>query len=358
MTRSAEEFALSTDDVSTNDHRSTVRPPDHDRRVYDDIFQTLAGEDNPTPLVRLNRVELASGPLPDAYRLYAKLEWMNPFGSVKDRAASFLIRDLEERGKIGPGKSIVEPTSGNTGFSLAAMASVKGYGMRAVVPSKVPDEKKASLRIAGAQIDVINDELCPSPGMGDGSINIAKTHARAQPNKYAMPNQYENEANIRAHQETTGPEIWRQTEGRVTHVFASLGTAGTIVGLGRYLKSKNPDIRIVVVSPTEGHDVPGLRAFSELAAANLYDSSVVDERVEVEGELAFTRAVELLRTEGLRAGPSSGLIYEGARRVLDRDIRRGSEGVGVMIFCDDLFKYTSSFIRHMPELAGAVEARG
>lgn len=328
---------------------SSSLPPDHDARVYDDILQTLPGEANPTPLVRVRAPDLADG-----FRLYAKLEWMNPFGSVKDRAAAALIRDLEAQGRLGPGRAIVEPTSGNTGFSLAALASVKGYGMRAVVPSKVPDEKKLALRMAGARVDVINDTLCPSPGMGDGSINIAKTHARAQPHKYAMPNQYENRANIRAHEETTGPEIWRQTDGRVTHVFVSLGTAGTAVGIGRFLKSKNPAVRIVVVSPAEGHDVPGLRAFSELAAANLYDASVVDERLEIEGELAFPTAVELLRTHGLRAGPSSGLIYAGARRVLARDTP--ADGVGVMIFCDDLFKYASSFARHMPELTEPVHA--
>lgn len=323
--------------------------PDHAARVYDDVFQTLPGEENPTPIVRVRPPGLGAG-----YRLYAKLEWMNPFGSVKDRAAASLIRALEAQGRLGAGRSIVEPTSGNTGFSLAAMASVKGYGMRAVVPNKVPDEKKLTLRMAGAELDVINDNLCPSPGMGDGSISIAKTHARAQPHRYAMPNQYENGANVAAHVETTGPEIWRQTGGRVTHVFASLGTAGTVIGLGRYLKARNPAVRVVVVSPTEGHDVPGLRAYSELASVNLYDASVVDDRVEVEGELAFRRAVELLRTQGLRAGPSSGLVYEGARHVLGRD--NAAEGVGVMIFADDLFKYTSSFARHLPELAPPVHA--
>ncbi len=129
-------------------------------------------------------------PSPD-FSLYAKVEWMNPFGSVKDRAAWAMLRDLEERRQVGHGRGIVEPTSGNTGISLAAMARARGYHMRAVVPNKVPGEKKLLLRIAGAELDVVNDALCPAPGLGDGSINVAKTHAKALSRRYVMPNQYE-----------------------------------------------------------------------------------------------------------------------------------------------------------------------
>ena len=157
----------------------------HATRVYDNIFELLPGEDNPTPLVRLNRLNTAAD-----FPLYAKLEWMNPFGSVKDRAAWALLRELEENGELGNGRGIVEPTSGNTGISLAAMARTRGHHMRAVVPNKVPLEKKVLLKIAGADLDVVSDELCPAPGLGDGSINLAKTHAKASSHKYAMPNQY------------------------------------------------------------------------------------------------------------------------------------------------------------------------
>ena len=157
----------------------------HQTRVYNNIFEMLPGVDNPTPLVRINRLN----PSPD-FQLFAKLEWMNPFGSVKDRAAWEMLRDLEARGEVGNGRGLVEPTSGNTGISLAAMAKVRGYHMRAVVPNKVPLEKKILLKIAGAELDVLNDELCPAPGLGDGSINLAKTYARAQGERYAMPNQY------------------------------------------------------------------------------------------------------------------------------------------------------------------------
>src|SRR4026208_1802598 len=139
----------------------------HQTRVYNDVFEMLPCEENPSPLVRLNRLN----PSPE-FQLYAKLEWMNPFGSVKDRAAWALLRDLEERGELGNGRGVVEPTSGNTGISLAAMARARGYPRRAVVPNKVPLEKKVLMRIAGADLDVVSDELCPAPGLGDGSINI------------------------------------------------------------------------------------------------------------------------------------------------------------------------------------------
>ncbi len=321
----------------------------HATRVYDSIFEMLPDADNPSPLVRINRLN----PAPD-FALYAKLEWLNPFGSVKDRAAWAMLRDLEQRGAVSPERGIVEPTSGNTGISLAAMASARGYGMRAVVPNKVPAEKKMLLKLAGAELDVVNDDLCPSPGMGEGSINLALTHARAQPGRYVMPNQYENQQNAQAHFDTTGPEIWRQTDGAVTHVFFSLGTCGTVTGTARYLRERRSDIKIYAVQPTEGHDVPGLRNVGQLGISKLFDPSLIDEIIEIDFELAYHRAAELLRTEGLRAGPSSGLIFEGARRVLEA---QRPTGVGVMLFCDDVFKYTGNMAKHLKELGEGLSPR-
>src|SRR5215471_5111126 len=262
----------------------------HATRVYENIFEMLPDENNPTPLVRINRLNRAS-----EFPLYAKLEWMNPFGSVKDRAAWAMLHDLEERGEVGNGRGIVEPTSGNTGISLAAMASARGYPMRAVVPNRVPLEKKVLLKIAGAELDVVNDDLCPSPGMGDGSINLAKTHAKASRDRYAMPNQYENEQNVRAHERTTGPEVWRQTDGKITHLFVSLGTCGTATGVGKFLRARKPDVKVVAVQPTEGHDVPGLRNLRQLEVSKLFDPSLIDEILEIDYELAYTRALELCR---------------------------------------------------------------
>jgi cysteine synthase len=310
-------------------------------QVFDDILETLPGPENPTPLVRLNRLV----PSPD-YALYAKLEWVNPFGSVKDRAAAYLVRDLERKGALGGGRGVVEPTSGNTGLSLAGICAVRGYPMKAIVPNKIPLEKKVLLKIAGAQLDVVNDELCPSPGAGDGSINLAKTYAKAQGDRWALPNQYENEANVLAHYHGTGPEIWNQTEGRVTHLFVSLGTCGTVTGCGRFLKERNPSVKVIAVQPTEGHDVPGLRNLSQLEVSKLFDRTLIDDILEIDFELAYLRAAELAAREGLLAGPSSGLIFEGARRIVERDRR----GLGVMIFCDNVFKYVSNMTKHLPGL--------
>jgi len=315
--------------------------------VYDDVLQMLPDVEQPTPLVRVNRLNPST-----EFTLYAKLEWMNPFGSVKDRAAAFLIRDLERRNELSAQRGVVEPTSGNTGLSLAGYCAVRGYRMRAVVPNKVPLEKKVLLKLMGADLDVVNDELCPSPGMGDGSINLAKSRAKAQDDIYVMPNQYENELNARAHYETTGPEIWKQTEGRITHLFVSLGTCGTVTGCARFLRERNPKLKVVAVQPTEGHDVPGLRNVSQLSVSKLFDPSLIDDILEIDYELAYTQAVALCRGEGLMAGPSSGLIFEGARRTILRD----REGFGVMIFCDNVFKYVSNMIKHIPELAEGTSA--
>jgi cysteine synthase B len=223
--------------------------------------------------------------------------------------------------------------------------------MRAVVPNKIPLEKKILLKIAGAELDVLNDELCPAPGLGDGSINLAKTHAKAQRDRYVMPNQYENEKNVAAHERTTGPEIWRQTEGKVTHLFVSLGTCGTVIGTSRLLKSRNPKIKVIAVQPTEGHDVPGLRNVSQLGVSKLFDASLIDDILEIDFKLAYQRALELCQSEGLLAGPSSGLIYEGARDVL----LRGESGCGVMIFPDNIFKYTSNMAKHIPSLLAGTQ---
>jgi cysteine synthase B len=318
----------------------------HTIRVYDSVFEMLPSEENPTPLVRLNRLNPCA-----EFPLYAKLEWMNPFGSVKDRAAWELLRDLEERGEIGKGRGIVEPTSGNTGISLAAMARARGHHMRAVVPNKVPLEKKLLLKIAGAELDVISDELCPAPGLGEGSINLAKTYAKAQAHKYALPNQYENEKNVEAHMRTTGPEIWRQTQGRITHLFVSLGTCGTVTGVSRFLRGKTPDVKVIAVQPTEGHDVPGLRNVAQLGSCKLFDAGLIDDILEIDFKLAYTRALELCQNEGLMAGPSSGLILEGALEI----VRRDKKGLGVMIFPDNIFKYTSNMAKHIPGLAAGTQ---
>ena len=318
----------------------------HTTRVYDTVFEMLPCEENPTPMVKINRLGPRNGST-----LFAKLEWLNPFGSVKDRAAWQLLRDLEKRGELGGERGVVEPTSGNTGISLAAMARARGYHMRAIVPNKVPLEKKILLRIAGAELDVVSDELCPAPGAGgEGSINLAKTYAKAQKDRYVMPNQYENEQNVLAHFETTGPEIWKQTEGKITHLFVTLGTCGTVTGTAKFLRSKNSNVKIIAVQPSEGHDVPGLRNVSQLGVTKLFDRSLIDEILEVDFNLAYSRALELCQNEGLFAGPSSGLVFEGAMQLAQRE----KIGLGVLIFPDNVFKYTANMVKHLPGLVAGI----
>jgi cysteine synthase len=258
-----------------------------------------------------------------------------------------MLQDLEQRGELSNGRGLVEPTSGNTGISLAAMASARGHTMRAVVPEAIPLEKKLLLRMAGSEVDVVPDALCPLPGQEGGTIGLAKTYARAQGEKYVMPNQYENRQNLEAHRATTGPEIWRQTEGRITHLFATLGTCGTVMGTGQFLREKNPAVRVVAVQPSAGHDIPGVRNLDELEVSRLFDRSQIDEILEVDYRQAYEHTLALCRSEGLLAGPSSGLVLAGALQVLKRE----KQGLGVMIFSDGLFKYVSNLVKHYPELS-------
>lgn len=318
-------------------------------RVFDNITQMLPSEENPSPLVRIGRLNPNPG-----FTLYAKLEWMNPFGSVKDRAAAFILEDLVRRSEVGkdrPGRAIIEATSGNTGLSLAALAAARGIPMHAVMPSKAPLEKQVLLRLCGAELDLVDDDYLSPQGHGSGPIGNAKTQAAGDPEGRVMPNQYGNEHNARAHRETTGPEIWRQTEGRVSHVFLALGTAGTAMGLADSLRARNPNVKIIAVIPDEGHDVPGVRNMQQLEVSTLFDEEKIDEIMEVEGEAAFEAAAELCRTEGLLAGPSAGLIFEATRRYLEREGEAVAGGVGVAMFCDNVFKYISTMIKHLPELA-------
>lgn len=311
-------------------------------RVYDSIVDLLPNEDNPTPLVRINR--LAPN---EQVELYAKLEWYNPFGSIKDRAAAQMVFDLEAQGALSAERGIVEPTSGNTGISLAALSAVRGYPMHSVVPNRIPDEKKMMLRILGATVEAVRDDLCPMPGLGEGSIGIAKAHAQASPEKYVMPNQYENMRNVEAHIKTTAPEIWKQTEGKITHLFVALGTCGTVTGLSTFLKEKNPDIKVYAVQPSEGHDIPGLRTVSQLASTTLYDQALIDAVLEIDYNVAYTRTLQLNQQEGLLASPCCGLIFEGAHRIL----QKSDSAIGVMIFPDNVFKYASIMRKHMDAVA-------
>jgi len=315
---------------------------DHGRRVYESILEMLSSQDNPTPLLRLR----ATVPF-EHTRVYAKLEWYNPFGAVKDRIAANMVKDAEAKGLLGEGQKLVEPTSGNTGLGLAMMANARGYSLSTPLSKAIPFEKRVMLRFLGADVEELDDTLCPAPGAPEGAIARAMDKA-AQPD-FHMLNQYENEANIEAHIKTTGPEIWNQTQGRVTHFVASLGTCGTITGNSRFLKSKNPDIRIIGVHPEEGHDIPGVRSLRQLQQTKLFCPDEYDELVAVSNRDAFDMCLRLNREESIIAGPSAGLALAGLLKVMVDE----PDAVVVVMFADNIFKYASSFERHFPQFKAA-----
>jgi len=297
----------------------------------------LSSAENPTPLLRLRRV------VPFKHtQVYAKLEWYNPFGAVKDRVAANLVRDAEERGvKL---ENLVEPTSGNTGMGLAMIANAKGYHFTATLSLAIPEEKRASLRVFGAKLVELADELCPMPGAPEGAMAKA-TELGAQPGWHQL-NQYKNPANPEAHFRTTGPEVWRQTEGRVTHFVAGLGTCGTITGAGRFLTSKNRDVKVLGVHPQEGHDIPGVRSLRQLKLADFFYPKEYDGLIEINNEEAYRLCKRLNQEESVIAGPSSAMALAGAFKLVPDQ----PGAVCVVMFPDNAFKYTSSFKKHLADL--------
>lgn len=303
-------------------------------RRYGDVRELIASVDNPTPLVRINSLEL-----PRAECL-VKLEWYNPFGSIKDRTAHYLLDGMERRGEL-EGKELVEPTSGNTGIALAAIAARMGIPLTVTIPDGVPEEKKVLLRMLGAQVWETPDDLCPIDHPKDGAIALAHSmvNSAGGADKYAMPNQYANLDNIRAHYSTTGPEIWKQTDGQITHFFAGYGTCGTLTGVGRFLKEQNPAIRVIAVEPQKGHRLPGLKNLQESKTPEILDGAVIDDVVPVADGPAYDYTFRLIREDALIVGPSTGAIVAAAALVMEEQ-----EGVAVCISPDSGFKYCSYFI--------------
>lgn len=276
---------------------------DPGRRRFADVRELVANRRNPTPLVRLNRV------LPPGREAFLKLEWMNPFGSIKDRTALYLLEGLRARGGLD-GRELVEATSGNTGIALAALAALEGIPLTVTVPAGVPEEKLVLLRMLGATVLPTPDDLCPVDHPKDGAIALARSIAESPRNRgrYALPDQYANPDNVRAHYETTGPEIWDQTEGRVRTFVAGYGTCGTITGVARFLKERDRSIRIVAVEPRKGHRLPGLKNMEESKTPAILDSSVIDEVLRLDDEPAYEMTRRLFREEALMAGPSTGAV--------------------------------------------------
>jgi S-sulfo-L-cysteine synthase (O-acetyl-L-serine-dependent) len=276
-------------------------------------------------------------------KFYAKLEWYNPFGSVKDRAAYWMIKDAEKKGSLVKNKSIIiEPTSGNTGIALAGIASSMGYKVEIVIPEKVSEETKRILRKLGAVLHETSDDLCPRVGAGtDQSIALATAIAKPRSDVYYMPNQYENDSNFLAHYESTGPEIWEQTNGKVTHFFTGCGTGGTITGTGTFLKEKNIDIKVIAIQAQQNHLLQGLRNFEESSMPNLFKrrEAIVDQWMTATNKESFNEVKHLLRKEGLFVGPSSGSVMSSMLK-FSKEI---DKGVIVGIFADDGRKFRSLY---------------
>ncbi len=289
-----------------------------------------------TPLVKLDSLSH------DNAGYFAKLEGHNPFGSVKDRAAYWMIKDGEEKGILKRGKSIIiEPTSGNTGIALTGIGKLLDYKVEIVIPEKVSNETKDIIRNLGAKVFETSDDLCPKVGAGtDQSIALATSIASSRPDTYYSPNQYANEANFKGHYVGTGPEIWKQTEGKVTHFFTGVGTGGTITGIGTFLKEKNPNVKIIGCQPQQNHLIQGWRNFEESAKPDLFlkRESVVDDWVSVDNDEAFSVVKEVLEKDKLLVSPSSAAVYACMKKYsIDGD------ACVVGIFADDGRKFKSVY---------------
>lgn len=276
-------------------------------------------------------------------KFYAKLEWYNPFGSVKDRAAYWMIKDAEKKGLLVKNKSIIiEPTSGNTGIALTGIASSMGYKVEIVIPEKVSEETKRILKNLGAVLHETSDDLCPRVGAGtDQSIALAMAIAKPRTDVYYMPNQYENDSNFLSHYESTGPEIWEQTYGKVTHFFTGCGTGGTITGTGTFLKEKNKNIKVIAIQAQQNHLLQGLRNFEESSMPGLFKrrEDIVDQWMTATNQDSFDAVKDLLRKEGLFVGPSSGSVMSSMLK-FSKEIEKGNI---VGIFADDGRKFKSLY---------------
>ncbi|KJE24001.1 cysteine synthase [Frankia torreyi] len=310
-------------------------------------FDSLADSVGRTPLVGLPRLS----PSPEV-RLWAKLEQDNPTGSIKDRAALWMIADGEKRGLLTPGATVLEPTSGNTGISLAMVCRQRGYRLVCVMPENTSVERRQLLQMWGAEI-----RYSPAAGGSNEAVAVAKRLAAENPD-WVMLYQYGNPANAQAHYETTGPEILEDLPA-ITHFVAGLGTTGTLMGTGRYLKERVPDITIVAAEPRYGELVYGLRNIDEGFVPELYDPSVLTSRYSVGPREALRRTRELVQEEGIFAGISTGAILHAALAQAERAVREGRRADIALIVCDGGWKYlsTGAYAGTLEEAEAALEGQ-
>lgn len=292
--------------------------------MNEDILQTIGD----TPLVRINRLN----PNKNA-TIYAKLEGLNPTGSIKDRIALSMIQQAETEGKLTKGKTIIEPTSGNTGVSLAMIGKVKGYEVEIVMSDAVSVERRQMIKAFGAKVTLTEGKLGT-----DGAIRRARELAREYPHKYFMPDQFSNEYNKIAHYRTTGEEIWKQTNGKIDYFVSSLGTSGTIMGVGMVLKEYNPQIKVVSAHPVKGHYIQGLKNMEEAIVPSLYEPSQIDITIMVETEVAYETTRQIVEKEGIFVGMSSGAAMYATIQLA---MKIGS-GIIVVVFPDRGEKYLST----------------
>jgi len=281
-----------------------------------------------TPLVELNN--LNGNP---RVRLMAKLEGSNPGGSVKDRAAYYMLKKAIESGELFPGKTIIEPTSGNTGIALAMMGAAMGYKVELTMPQCVSVERQRAIEAFGAVID-----LTPGDKATDGAIIRAHQILQENPDQYYMPNQFDNENNVLAHYETTGPEIFAQTNGEVDVFVAGLGTTGTLMGVSKYLKERKPSARIVGIEPELDHKIQGLKNMHESIVPRIFQKDALDDQLNISDEEAFENTRLLATREGLFVGMSSGAALAGALKVA----REMSSGTLVVLLPDRGDRYLST----------------
>lgn len=290
-------------------------------KVFDNV-SALVGN---TPLVKLNSLSR------DDVVIYGKLEGHNPGGSVKDRAAQNMIRGAQSRGELTPGSKLIEATSGNTGIALAMIARAQGIDIELVMPENSTAERVQTMRAYGATVT-----LTPAEKTIEGSIDYARH--KVEHEGYVMLNQFANPDNYRAHYQTTGPEIWRDTDGKITHFVSSMGTTGTIMGTSRYLKEQDKQVQIIGVQPTEGASIPGIRRWSPEYLPAIFEPERVDQIIDVSQDEAVDMARKLARDEGVFAGMSSG----GSATAAHKLAQTLEHGVIVCIICDRGDRYLSS----------------
>lgn len=292
--------------------------------VSPDILHTIGH----TPLVKINRLN----PNP-AVNIYAKLEGFNPTGSIKDRIALRMVEAAEADGRLTPGKTIIEPTSGNTGIGLAIVGIVKGYPVEIVMSEAVSEERRRIICSYGAKVI-----LTPAADGTDGAIRKARSMVAAAPDKYFMPDQFRNASNYLAHYETTALEIWEQTGGKVDYLVCALGTSGTIMGISRFMRALNPEVKVVCAHPVKGHYIQGLKNREEAIVPDIYDPSRIDIQQMTGSEEAITMARRIIAEEGIFAGMSSGAAMLAACRTAESI----DSGNIVVIFPDRAEKYLST----------------